>query len=311
MSFLLLSISAHAETLPTLAAVQSPEWSNSSTVADDKFPEYLEKNGDYLNAILEWRRVIYTSNDKNFHKRALFNIAELYQKQGLYKQSIHAYQNLLTQFPKTKQQPQALYQISRLSDLIGDDLNAGSARSRLLRLEKESDLATEAELHNLWAKGLKINDTFISPQTEKGKLLRANLDDFPVVNTHKTETATILSLIPGLGYVYLGRFNWGILALMLNISFFYAVMTSMKSKHWGYGLSFGTFAAFVYIGNMFHAGSIATQDAYMERLNAMETWQELQPKDVMDFKNTPLDEVPSVLDKVEGFQMPPQAHSKA
>ena len=65
VALLLLPHLAWAENLPSLTAVDNPKWQGESTIADDKFPEFLETQEDYTSAILEWRRVIYTTQNKH------------------------------------------------------------------------------------------------------------------------------------------------------------------------------------------------------------------------------------------------------
>ncbi|MFT7432445.1 MAG: tetratricopeptide (TPR) repeat protein [Alphaproteobacteria bacterium] len=294
-------LNAQAEALPSLAAISTPQLFQTM-VANDKFPTYLEQQGDYQSAALEWQRVVYETSDANLRSRALYRIAGLYHKMGAYEKSIRAYQRLLTVFPNTKRQIAVLYQISRLSDLIGDNLSGNSARSRLVRLHKDNLLTTQAELHNLWAKGLTYSDNFANVYTKKATLLKTKLLENPVNSAQIIETATMLSLIPGVGYMYLGYFAAGILILAITASFFYAVMTAMKAKHWGYGFVFGSFASFIYIIGMFHTSTLATETAHNNRLEHMQSWKALQPKHIHDFSKKPKEVAPSIMELIEFFQ---------
>lgn len=291
---------AQAETLPSLGAVETPNWGSDKTLADDKFPEYLEKQEDYTSAILEWRRVIYTSKNKNVHKRAYLSIADLYNKLQKHALALKAYEKYLSLFPKTSQKDDVLAQIHRLSLITGDNNKADTARKQLIKLtedenfQKAAEKLQQVELYGLWHLALNAKDDFFETQSLKGNQLKENLQNFPTENHPWVQTSTLLSLIPGMGYLYLGYTNWAILILMLNASFFYALINAMKHKHWGYGFAFGSFAAFVYIGSMFYTGTLAEEKAYFARVKAMQTWQHLMPQEVDDFNH---------------FQAPIQPHS--
>lgn len=291
--FILFPLMAHAEKLPTLQALDDPNWGSGTAIADDKFPEYLEQHEDYLSAIVEWQRVIYRSNNKNVKKRAYLKIANLHNKLNNHKKSLNAYEEYLARYPKTQEMPFILTQIHRLSLLLGDHSKAETARKKIIKLQESKEVEEiqksleQAELYSLWFAGISAKDNFIETQTPKGNELKSNLQKLPTQNHKWVETATLLSLIPGGGYFYLGFPNWGILILLVNISFFYALINAMNHKHWGYGLAFGTVTAFIYIGSMFYSSTLATEKAYFTRLEAMQTWDSLKPEAVDDFKNIP------------------------
>lgn len=295
------AFSAQAETLPSLMALATPTLTQTPLI-DDKFPLYLEEQEDYNSAILEWQRIIYKSSNINLRSRGLYSIARLYHKLGENEKSIIAYQRLLTAFPQTKRQTKVLYQISRLSDLTNDDLSGPSARNRLLRLQKNDPLTTEAELHTLWTKALTYSDTFSDVHTNKAKKLKSKLSEYPVENSSSIGIATTLALLPGFGYMYLGYFSGGILILIITAALFYSVTTAMKEKHWGYGFVFGLLATFFYVASMFHTSTLSMEKAYNNRLNAMETLTKLQPKDIQDFSKKPRGIAPSIIELVEFLQ---------
>lgn len=289
VALLLLPHLAWAENLPSLTAVDNPKWQGENTIADDKFPEFLETQEDYTSAILEWRRVIYTTQNKHTQKRALASIARLYNKMNRHQKALTAYENYLATFPQVTGKNHILEQIHRLSILTGDHDKAEMARNQLFKLTESSENASEkleqAELYMLWHQALLGADTFAETHSPKGQRLKEKLQAFPVNSHPSVQTATLLSLIPGLGYLYLGYINWAILVFLVNVSFFYALTYAMKHKHWGYGFAFGSFAAFVYVGSMFYASTVAAESAYLNRLSAMEQWHNLQPLHMDDFEN--------------------------
>jgi tetratricopeptide (TPR) repeat protein len=280
----LIPVFAFAETLPSLKPIDGPNWEGIKTVSDDKFPEYLESQRDYTSAILEWRRVLYRTQDKNIQQRAYLKIANLYTKLKLYKKSLHVYEQFLSNFTQSDQKVFVLEQIHRLSLLTQNQSKADIALDKLDALSKNGNIEN-AELYALWLLGLEGKDTFFEAKTPKGQTLKSKLETFPVKENKSIQTATLLSFIPGMGYLYLGYTNWAILILMVNVSFFYALINAMNHKHWGYGFAFGSFAAFVYIGSMFYTGTLATEKAYIHRLEAMQMWTSLQPPFVDDFQS--------------------------
>lgn len=292
LAFILCFIPAisFAEVLPSLKAIEAPNWGGGRTIADDKFPEFLEGQQDYVSAILEWRRVIYTTQNKNIQQRAYLSIANLYTKLKEYKSALKTYENYLLLFPQPTKQGFILEQKHRLSVLTGDTSKTLIARSQLHNLSQQEQFKAvsqnleKAELYALWFKGLSGENSFFETYSLKGNVLKENLIDFPVSAHESIQTATLLSFFPGMGYLYLGYVNWAILILMINISFFYALMNAMNHKHWGYGFAFGSFAAFVYISGIFYTGELAMEKAYIARLEAMKTWEGLYPPYMEDFE---------------------------
>lgn len=281
--FCFTAFSAFAEELPVLMPIADPTFGTSLPVADDKFPEYLEKQGDFLGAILEWRRVIYTTTNKHTHERALLNIARLQSQVGLLEESMRTYENILADFPESTSKETILYELSRHADLIRNAEKGNKYRRALFELAPEGQAFAEAERHYIWALAVEGFDTFPTARNPQNAELVEKLSAHPVHNSHETEKATLLSLIPSAGHFYLGFNTWGFLMLMLNVSFFYALITSMQAKHWGYGFAFGTFAAFVYIAGMMHAGHLAETKAFNARIEMLQNLETLQPKDVEDF----------------------------
>jgi len=103
--FILFPLLANAEKLPTLQGLDDPNWGSGQTIADDKFPEYLEKHEDYTSAIVEWQRVIYRTSNQNIQTRAYFKIANLYNKLNNHPKALKAYENYLSRYPKTSKKP--------------------------------------------------------------------------------------------------------------------------------------------------------------------------------------------------------------
>lgn len=70
-------------------------------------------------------------------------------------------------------------------------------------------------------------------------------------------TASILSIIPGLGYWYTGHKGSAISALLFDAVFGYAAYTSFSRKNYGAGILFSVLSTSFYIGNIKGAGTSA------------------------------------------------------
>ncbi len=73
----------------------------------------------------------------------------------------------------------------------------------------------------------------------------------------KRSTAQLLSVVPGLGYVYTGQAQNALASLVINSLLGYATYTSIQSKNYGVAGIMGVLSLSFYCGNMLGAGQSA------------------------------------------------------
>lgn len=97
-------------------------------------------------------------------------------------------------------------------------------------------------------------------QNPNEKLLVRNIELTESAINFKPKSSTkaaLLSVIPGLGYVYTGHKQTALTALIINGLLGYATYTSIKKDNYGVAALTGVFTASFYIGNILGAGKSA------------------------------------------------------
>lgn len=100
-----------------------------------------------------------------------------------------------------------------------------------------------------------INDSIQSPT-----LMRQNLmymQRYATYHPKSVRLASALSVVPGLGYLYLKQPQNAIAAFVLNAALGYAVATSIDRKNYGVAAFMGFFSLSFYLGNIVGAGKSA------------------------------------------------------
>lgn len=77
--------------------------------------------------------------------------------------------------------------------------------------------------------------------------------------------AGILSVIPGLGYIYAGHKRTGFTSLLINSALAYTAIESFKNNNIGVGIMSSLFSISFYVGNL--SGSKKSADRYNDKIN--------------------------------------------
>jgi hypothetical protein len=85
------------------------------------------------------------------------------------------------------------------------------------------------------------------------------------LNYKKPGLAGILSVIPGLGYIYSGHSQTAISSLMVNSLLAYATVSNINNKNYGMASLTGLFSFSFYIGNI--TGSVKSAKRYNNNLD--------------------------------------------
>lgn len=265
-----------AEELPSLSGLGTIGFAEEP-VADPSFPEHLEKIGDIKSAILEWQRLIYDSSDKYLKTRARLSLARLQIKEGRHENARRTLDEIMAEDPETKRMPEVLYLLSTVADLTFNFSDGADYRKRIHTVYQDEPFLEQAERHTLWALGINGHNAFPEVFTPTAKALKTRLELSPTHNEKQASTATILSLLPGAGHLYLGEICLAFILIILNGSLIWALLTALKKRNWAYSSFFGVLCAILYIGTMFSAYSLTQQKAYESRLEKMKEWADLAP----------------------------------
>ena len=109
--------------------------------------------------------------------------------------------------------------------------------------------------------------------------VRENLQVFESLRNMRKKkplTAGLLSIIPGMGYLYCGQPGNAITSLLINGLLAYATYTSVKNKNYGIAGVTGVFSLTFYVGNImgsvngakrYNSRRLSESAAMLERIN--------------------------------------------
>ena len=230
------------------------------------YADHLFRDGDYYRAISEYRRYLYlTRGQGSASARVAMAIGESYLRGGQLDAAASQYTSVAEHATDPLLRSMALLSAGRAALLNEKPLLAAArlAEARSIAIELP-DIANEATFLLGWARFARkdwngARAAFYNaannngPRASVAARLVKRLDergDFP----HKDPlVAGALSLIPGLGHMYLGMWNVGIAALTWNALFSFATVWSIATNQWGVAAVLGVFEMSWFSGTMFGA----------------------------------------------------------
>ena len=283
---------------PTTAAVESD------------FADSLFREGDYLNAAHEYKRLLFLHPDALQSDFIAFRIAASYQNAGKLKNAIRAYQSLIDTYPESPLIARAKNNVAQCQILSGDSNQGLQALKRFLVEHKESTLASRAHftiglLHIdrwEWAEATKVWHAIPlaypeSPFAEISNRLTEQVKNMETLPRRSPVIAGALSgLIPGSGQVYTGRTVDGIYAFISvavfgSASFYYA-----DQGRYEVAIPVGIIGAFFYGSSIYQ--SIQNARAFngqQEQRFRNRIQQEIRDSGLFGVTPPPTDEVKLVL----------------
>ncbi len=214
--------------IPAIAAVES-------TFADSLFRE-----GDYLNAAHEYKRLLYLHPDTPQSDFIAFRVAAAYQNVGKLANAIRAYELLIDTYPKSGLVARAKNNIAQCQILSGDSAQGLESLKRFLVEHKESTLAPRAHftiglLHIDkwdWTEATQAwHDVSLaypqSPFAEVSNRLAQEIKNMEALPHRSSTVAGVFSaLVPGSGQIYSGQTMNGLsafvsVAVLGSASFYY------------------------------------------------------------------------------------------
>ena len=227
---------------------------------ESSFADSLFREGDYLNAAHEYKRLLFLNPDAPQIDFIAFRVAASYQNAGKLENAIHAYQLLIDTYPKSLLVERAKNNIAQCQVLSGNSEQGLASLKRFLSEHQESSLAPRAHftigmLHadkREWAQASRVwNDVYLTyPDTPfaevSDKLARTlkNVDALP----HRSPTvAGVLSaLVPGSGQVYTGRTTDGLYTFVGMLVFGSASLYYADQERYEVAIPVGVLTMFFY-----------------------------------------------------------------
>jgi len=272
------STSTTEEVLPSLPGLASPDFVPSVplSVTDPAFPKHLEKMGDSASAILEWRRIAFTTEDASLKAQAYFHIGRLYYLNDQPEESIKAFENFGAHFPKDTRTNQALYYMT-LSSIQLDSKETPSLIGRMEERFADTEWTKSARYAYLWSLAKQGKETGFKAKEKQEKQLLQILKPYPTNVDEKAWMATLLSFLPGAGHLYLDSLSIAAAAFVINFIFFMAFLHALREKQWAYSMVLGLIFSCIYFGTIFSSYTLTYSSALSARLDAMASWENMHP----------------------------------
>lgn len=280
----------------SLHAEAEPATSSAHPGANAGFADHLFAHGEYYRAITEYQRLLYAQPDTPEAARLRLRIGLAYLFGGELETADRALASFSLQAPAGSYFGLATYgrAVGRYRD--GDFVVAAAFAESVGALvpirtpesawlmEKAAELATwsyiKADRLDRAAKTLEsMNGSSGAPAIHDALL--AELDEIRAGEGRKSSLlAGSLSIVPGLGHVYLGQHDVAFFALALNSLFAYAATESFLDGSYGTGLVLSLFEVLWYSGTMF--GAVSGTHKYNRdlRQNQIEGLEERYPLDL-------------------------------
>lgn len=230
------------------------------------YADHLFADGDYYRAIGEYRRYLYlTRGQGSASARVAMAIGEAYLRGGQLDAATSQFESVAEHAQDPELRGMALLSAGRAALNNEKPLIAAA---RLAEARALSDInpaiADEATYLLGWARFARkdwngARGAFYtvsqsdSPRVAEAKKLVKRLDTRGEFKKKDPLTAGALSLIPGLGHMYLGQWNVGIAALSWNALFTFATIWSVATGEWGVAAVLGVFELSWFSGTMFGA----------------------------------------------------------
>ncbi len=215
--------------------------SDAAAAAPDlTFADSLFREGDYLNAAHEYKRLLFSEADAPNRDFIAFRVAASYQNAGRLDAAIRAYTALIDMYPKSVLVARAKTNIAECRILSGASEQGIAALTQFLTEHKQSALAPRAHftigmLHadkgdwrqarNVWNELFATypESPFADISDKFARYLQAT-DLFP--HRSRTLAGLLSTVLPGSGQVYAGRTLDGLatfvsVALLTGASLYY------------------------------------------------------------------------------------------
>ena len=230
-----------------------------------RFGDSLFQEGDYLNAIHEYKRYLFLYPDANKRDLVQFSLAASYQNAGKLDLAITVYQTLVDTYPQSPLIERSKSNIAQCQLLQGEDARAIGVLEQFLADHPDSALASRAQ----FTIGLiQMDNRDWRGASEEWEQVRAKYpqSSFAELSERLAHTvrrgeslphrssaiAGLLSaVIPGLGQTYGGKFSDGLYALIIVGVTGGGTAYYIGEQQYEFAIPLGVLGLFFYAGNVF------------------------------------------------------------
>lgn len=241
------------------------------------FADELTKDGEYYRAITEYRRFgSYFSDDPRVSQIDL-RIAQCYLKGGRPLESLEWCKKIREKYPNDEVEQQAALTMGRGYLLLKNYTDAQSTFKGILKgVNSKAPYSDEA--HYLLGISLVGDEKWKdasqefssvslgSEYSERAKSYSPKALRGEKLPKKNSGLATVLSIVPGLGYIYTGNRGTGIASFVVNSIFGWGTYNAFRKKENGVGVVIGMFSLGFYTGNIY--GGNISASRYNERVRS-------------------------------------------
>jgi tetratricopeptide (TPR) repeat protein len=235
--------------------------------AQYRFAQKLFQQKAYTSAISELQRFIHFFPDDRRIPAATKYIGKSFFQSGRYKEAINVFQNLIDRYQGDQDALLAYFDISECYLKLQQPQQAYITLKNFTSISKDPDMLDRAYYRMGWI-AIDIGGwqdatnslAKISPQFRKDKsiddLTKTLKADKPIALKHP-KLSGALSVIPGLGQLYCGRYKDALSAFFVNTALIWAAAESFNNELYALGTTISIFEAGFYTGNIYGATTSA------------------------------------------------------
>ncbi|MDL1963106.1 MAG: tetratricopeptide repeat protein [Deltaproteobacteria bacterium] len=240
------------------------------TINADKqiqFAEHYFRTGEYFRAIGEYKRFIHFFPDDHRQEFAMYKIGLSYFNGKKFQEAIDSFNALLTKFPATTFRTKVRSRISECFIKLKDYLKAIECLNDMADTSENIDIADQAYYRRGWvylemSQWEEAENSFrLISKKNRDKYRMASLSQEMSkkkdLKTKSPMTAGILSIIPGAGHLYCGRYKDATVVFILNTAMIYAAYEAFDNNLDALGGIITFFEIGFYSGNIYSAVNCA------------------------------------------------------
>ena len=250
-----------------------------------KFVSKLINDQNFASALLEIDRALYLNPNLFLNHPTIYvNKLKCYTGLKEYEKGIMQYETI---FPDSvKNDYKVLCTIAHMYGLINNDDAAISKYEQAIKyLPKSNIISPYGELAILYASRGDWNNAeeafhkkFLIDQNDAA--FNSSIQILNHMKNHKSKNPTVamvMSIVPGMGYLYTKQPQNALTALLINGALAYAGYTSFKCKNYGLGFIIGTLNLSFYFGNLYGSRNSALRYNSSQKDNSLKILREINP----------------------------------
>ncbi len=244
--------------------------------ADDMYAFAMKcyTTGDYPSAVVEFKRFVFYFPDDPRSPKAYFSIAMAYFKNQRYGAAESAFQSTVEKYPKKHVAIESVFMISRCYLKLGDTTSAIQALQNLAARTGRKQIRDRAwdRLGWIYLETGNIDQArlYFEKISASGRIAYHQKEILAVLDRPRKQLpykspviAGVLSIIPGGGYLYCGRYQDALISFLLTSSLGMAAYESFDKDLYALGGVISIVNLGFYGGNIY--GGITSAYKYNQR----------------------------------------------